>query len=269
MSLKKGLATFWEHPETATSTTTTTNVIKSDPFWVVDPSILYSSDRLMDFIPTDTQTTVEKLNAIVRMSVYVTIILFFLTSNEEYLWVFIFTIVITYIYYSMTRGTNISEGMELAPITEKSKTLNNNPITELNQDYTNIKYNTEADLTKCTRPSADNPFMNFTMSDSMNIDTKGNITNRTQACNISNDTVKEEIRTSFNEGLYMDVNDLFEKHNSQREFYTMPSTTLYPDPEGQFANWLYNKPSTCKEDTTKCQIYEDIRVSSRPPLTRD
>jgi len=47
--------------------------------------------------------------------------------------------------------------------------------------------------------------------------------------------------------------------NSQRQFYTMPWTSSIPDPKGEFKNWLYKSPKTCKENSDFCLKYEDVR----------
>ena len=43
-----------------------------------------------------------------------------------------------------------------------------------------------------------------------------------------------------------DVNDIFGKNNSQRQFYTVPGNQV-PNDQGSFAQWLYGTPKTCKE----------------------
>ncbi len=47
--------------------------------------------------------------------------------------------------------------------------------------------------------------------------------------------------------------------NSQRQFFTMPWTTI-PNAQNEFAKWLYLNPKTCKEDQDYCLKYEDIRA---------
>ena len=47
--------------------------------------------------------------------------------------------------------------------------------------------------------------------------------------------------------------------NSQRQFYTMPNTTI-PNAQDDFAKWLYANPKTCKEDQEFCLRYEDVRA---------
>ena len=44
----------------------------------------------------------------------------------------------------------------------------------------------------------------------------------------------------------MDIDDIYSKYNSQRQFYTMPNTSI-PNKQKEFALWLYNRGPTCKE----------------------
>ena len=58
--------------------------------------------------------------------------------------------------------------------------------------------------------------------------------------------VQRRVEELFNEDLYRDVNDIFGKNNSQRQFYSVPGNTI-PNDQGSFAKWLYQTPPTCKE----------------------
>ena len=59
------------------------------------------------------------------------------------------------------------------------------------------------------------------------------------------------IEDKFGYNLYRDVGDLYGKSNSQREFYTMPATTI-PNNQTACAKWLYNTGPTCKEKSIYC-----------------
>ena len=73
-----------------------------------------------------------------------------------------------------------------------------------------------------------------------------------------NDKIKEAIPThdnisinslvedKFNSTLFQDPSDIFNKNNSQRQFYTMPNTSAY-NKQDEFAKWCYGLPKTCKE----------------------
>ena len=58
--------------------------------------------------------------------------------------------------------------------------------------------------------------------------------------------IKNIIENKFNDDLYLDSNDLFNRRNSQRQFYTMPNTSI-PNGQNDFAKWLYSTGPTCKE----------------------
>lgn len=205
---------------------------KSDNIWFKDFEIIFK--KPVDFFPTKYQTISEKLNSIVRLSLYTSIILTIYHSNIKYTSIFIFVLFLTYIIY--TNQTNPND-------------LNLEKL-EVNFERPNNE--------KCTHPTIDNPFMNATMKDYMNLDKNGKIIDREPACDINNITIKKEIDKGFENDLYHDVSDIFGKMNSQRNYYTMPWTTI-PNDQEKFANWLYKNPDTCKENQDMCKPAEDLR----------
>ena len=99
-------------------------------------------------------------------------------------------------------------------------------------------------------PSSDNPFMNV-MPDSY-IKTPNCIA-QVEDDQISYNEVQTDVNDKFNEGLFRDVSDIYGRTNSQRQFYTMPNTSI-PNDQEQFADWLYKTPPTCKEgDGLSCE----------------
>ena len=107
--------------------------------------------------------------------------------------------------------------------------LVNSSISSKSEGFTNCE--------SCVQSSESNPFMNpLPFDDRL----------RNEACSGVNSVNKMKIEQYFNKGLYRPVNDIFNKSNSQREFYTVPSTT-FPNNQTDFANWLYKTPATCKE----------------------
>lgn len=229
----------------------------SDPIWFNNIKILFSHDRLTEFFPTSEQTTDERLNAIVRLSMYLSIILFVYHSNVKYLYIFVFFIIFTYIIRTppMKDYTKEQKGIE-----KLENELIDTQDTQDIQDTQNTENpNVITSTTLCTKPTIDNPFMNVTMKDYLNIDPKtGKIFDRPPACNPNSPDIKKKIDEGFNNNLFKDVSDVFGKLNSQRNYYTTPSTTI-PNNRESFANWLYLAPKTCKEDQDYCLQYEDIR----------
>lgn len=205
----------------------------TDAFWYDDFKVLFQTDRLTEFFPTRDQTLEERLNSIMRLSIYVSMLLYFNRKNYKYMSIALGAGLLTlfvYTNYARDSGKDV-----------KSK------IETLTTDVQDA----------CVKPTIDNPFMNATMKDYMNI-VDGKIVDRPPACSISDNNVKKEIDTAFETNLYRDVDDVFGKFNSQRQFFTVPSTTI-PNDRESFQKWLYSSQKTCKEDQDYCLQYEDVR----------
>jgi len=138
---------------------------------------------------------------------------------------------------------------------------NENPSTKTNNASTNYTADELKDYKKntCKKPTPDNPLMNLQATDWGNI-------NIPEACNADDDDIKDDIAVNFNHDLFRDVDEVFDKANSQRQFYTMPNTSI-PNNQTEFAQWLYRKPkgTLCKdEDMSKCiHFYDDVRYRIR------
>jgi tetratricopeptide (TPR) repeat protein len=72
---------------------------KGDPIWINDFNQLIRQDRLMDFIPKPNMAFSEKVNSIVRLSIYAGIILGLLHNNYLYIYIPIVVMVTTYLVY--------------------------------------------------------------------------------------------------------------------------------------------------------------------------
>jgi len=92
-----------------------------------------------------------------------------------------------------------------------------------------------------TLPSPRNPFMNV-LIDEIKYNPK-----RPEAASVENPTVKSTMDDYFRVNWFSDPTDVFGKSQNQRQFITMPSTTV-PNDRESFQNWLYKVPGkTCKE----------------------
>jgi hypothetical protein len=86
-----------------------------------------------------------------------------------------------------------------------------------------------------------NPFNNVLVSDIVYAPT------RTEAPDITTPEAKIALDDFFRVQWYSDPTDVFGRSQSQREFITMPSTTI-PNDQGSYQDWLYKIPGkTCKE----------------------
>jgi len=124
-------------------------------------------------------------------------------------------------------------------------------IEKLNIQNIDINNNYNNDDFFCIKPSKNNPFMNPNI-----IDDNNDFNNNFKACNIDDCSIKNEMNNYFKQPVYKDVNDIFENNFSQRQFYTVPATTI-PNDQESFAFWLYNRKKTCKENNGE-QCFNNI-----------
>lgn len=220
-----------------------------------DISILYNKDRLSYFFPSKTMTLEERLNSLVRLGFYISIVLIVYKKDYSLISIGIFFLIMTYVVYENRSEESKREESELV---EK---LTNNI------DLHNFKTYREAKLKKDLKSEVDpvlgNPFGNVTFVDYLDNPDRG------PAKDITDPEVKKEIDVYFNKYLYNDITDVFGKVNSQRQFYTMPSTEI-PNDRESYQNWLYGEGSlnsgygkTCKEDQNACYRYQDPRQQAQ------
>jgi hypothetical protein len=256
---------------------------KSD-FWLNNYKVLYENNNYVHFVPSLKMNRIEQLNAVTRFSIYAFILLILLGNNNKWLYFPIFTIIFTIILFKLQKLDKLDKLKKLEKLEKYSNNNNYNIIDVVkdNNDNEIIEYQDEEDNfnpsehmdvpkinlnlqnkdknkdKKCVMPTKDNPFMNFLLSDYMDNP------DRPEACNavLENedeiDNINMDTTDKFNDNLYRNLNDLFDRKNSQRQFYTVPVTTL-PNDQKSFAEWLYKIPETCKTDQTNCLKYEDLR----------
>ena len=198
-----------------------TNTVNEN-IWYKDLRILYINNNYIKFFPTANMNNIEKLNSIVRTSIIISTILILYTGDINFIFLAIFVLLITYLIH--TNNTNIS---------------NYNNYTEKKVEY--------------VLPTVDNPFMNITLNDYIENPNREALIKKN---NYKNPKLDNLINKSFNFNLYKDFSDIFNKNNSQRQFYTTPVTTI-PNNQKSFGNWLYKTSETCKE-RTGAQCYNNI-----------
>ena len=118
---------------------------------------------------------------------------------------------------------------------------------EGNTALVNGKKNSET----CQAPTKHNPFMNVLLTDYVDNP------KRPGACSLADVDVERSAEDYFNENLFKDIDEVYGSVHSQRQFISNPSTTI-PNPQKEFAEWLYKMPPTCKEGDN-CYKYEDLR----------
>ena len=103
------------------------------------------------------------------------------------------------------------------------------------------KTKTEKSASDCIYPKENNPFMNVLMNEYVENP------QRNEACDVDDVQVKNLINDKYYKDAYREIDDVFDKKSSFRNFYTMPNTTI-PNNQEDYANWLYGiKEKTHKE----------------------
>jgi hypothetical protein len=124
-----------------------------------------------------------------------------------------------------------------------------------NGDNSTYKMNNDYVNSTCRKPTVDNPYANIVFSDYLDA---GNVAS---PCNVDDDELPKKSLALYNSSIFRNVDDVFERENSQRLFYTLPINTI-PNKQTEFARWLYDTGPRCKEDTSKCTYYEDPSMTS-------
>lgn len=209
--------------------------VMSDPFWLDQPSILFQSDRLNQFFPNYIMTFIEKLNSISRLAIYLGVGLYIVSSNYNWLYLAILVPIFTVFMYKSQK--------------DNIETYFNN------YDSLDNQINESELLTEnYTKATVNNPFGNA------NLITDDRNRPPTEP-SWNNDKIMADIEKKFNYNLYRDAGDLYGKNNSERQFYTMPSTII-PNDQTMFSKWLYQTGPTAKEKA----IYNAPEMPAYPYL---
>ena len=175
------------------------------PFWYSEISILWQRDSIMEIFPSKRFDILRKLNAIVRLSIIYTLIMYFMKREQKYLVIPLIAMGITWMIWYKQEDIHTDTIM---------KDSMSNKLDDL------VKVN---DLsTECRVPDKENPFMNPTLSDY-----GSNKPPPPKSCpSYNNVGVQRRVEELFNEDLYRDAKDIFGKNNSQRQFYTVPGNRV-------------------------------------------
>ena len=222
----------------------------TDKLWTQNVDVLYQKNRINELYPTNDMTLLEKLNSLMRISVLIGITLTILIGNYMYLYV---PLVMAFLQIGAVHMEPKILNSNNDPLDNQND--NQNDINDIVNDNNNNKNNKNKNIKEkfqnsdersniigspstCIKPTLENPFMN-----AMNYDSRY----RQPACtSYDNKEVQDNIDNFFDDNLFKDVSDIYNKRHSQRQFYTMPYTT-YPNDNTKFAKWLYGEPPTCKE----------------------
>jgi hypothetical protein len=176
--------------------------------------------------PLINMTFKDKIISIINFIIFVALVLSLIFKNIIYILIALVIIILLFYVYLYEDNLRI----------KNKKVLNDH-----NLEFYDNKI--------CVKPTLENPFMNPSI-----IDYKNNNNNIKSCSYITNDIVNDNVDTYFKQNVYKDINDIYQKNFSERQFYTVPATTI-PNDRESYEKWLYGRPKTCKENNgEQCSI---------------
>src|SRR3989338_4901732 len=262
-------------------------------FWIDNYKVLFEKDNILKIIPTSKMSQDEKLNAISRLAIIYMFIVFVFSMDSSNYYFSITLLVITIAIYKLSKSKPSKELFNDDTLQNNVNELHSTPNEDLQAGYIDsnntIQYGSylppypkkdqEPEPVRYRLPSENNPFMNPSLFDYNN-------NNPPEASNADDKDINEKVMSKFNDKLYRDVDELWDRGNSQRQFYTLPSQQV-PNNQVEFGKWLYNVTRTCKEadqvdpsgvsgygisstgtygSSGNCLRHEDIRFKRNYPL---
>jgi len=233
------------------------------PFWTEDPNILFLPKYILEFFPTSTMTLEQKLNALSRLILILTVIGFVYSRSLSLLLISAITLTAIWFmyrnksksntggvgspreYFDGGEGEGQGQGQEQGDKNIK-KSLVRDVLSMNNVDVT-------ADDVFDT-PSDSNPFSNVLMTDydyhptekpappSYNGNINKTILEQAKQAVANNNPGQPNIADK----LFRDLGDQYLFEQSLHSFHTTPNTTI-PNDQNGFADFCYGSMISCKE----------------------
>jgi len=213
------------------------------PFWSENPNVFFQSQYIMEFFPIESMSYNQKLNAISRTVIFLTIISYLYSPNFRTLLIGVITLGAIFLlhYYhnkEFEKSTGIKqkvEGFE-NPALEVLKGHDTNPITTFDG------------------PSSTNPFSNVLLPDydfnpqkkpappCFNQNVNATILDKAKQLVIDQNPGQPDIADK----LFTDLGEQFVFEQSLQPFYSNSATTI-PNDQAGFADFCYGSMVSCKE----------------------
>lgn len=217
------------------------------PFWSEDPNILLQQKYMFEFFPVDSMTYEQKLNAITRTVIVLSIVGLVVSKSFRLLIIIVITLLAIFIlhYYHEKDRKKIENKEKLENIKEGFE----NPALEV------LEHKKESVSPQVFRePDSSNPFGNVMMNDyDYNPDKRPAPPSYTKAVN---DKILDQAKLAVTEAnpdhpdisekLFSDLGSNLQFEQSMRQFTSNPNTTI-PNDQGAFADFCYGSMISCKE----------------------
>jgi hypothetical protein len=224
-------------------------------FWSNEPTVLFNKDFIFELWPTNDMCYEQKLNAITRLIILITILGYILTMTTRILVIGFLTLAVIFVLFKMRKqkltkdmmkeGFFVEENNQPGVFKQKSKTIIN-PVTldsVLNDEF--------------KEGNKRNPFSNVLLTQinddperksappAFNVDVDEDITkNVKRSVQMMNPGIK-----NTNKQLYPDLWQNFLLDDSNRVFYSTANTRVEPGDQSSFGKYLYGTMFSAKEST--------------------
>jgi hypothetical protein len=219
-------------------------------FWTKDPTVLFKSEYITQLYPVSTMSPEEKLNAVSRLVIVLTILGYLLTQTFKIVVTGLVTLAVLVLLYNINK--NKKSGTDKPKVLEKFENMNCYNV--LKGSYTN--------------PTPVNPAMNVLLTEI------NDNPNRSQAAPSYNKNVgiqidkatRKMVETNFgdkniDERLFKDLADAFDFDNSMRTFYATANTKI-PNDQDAFAEFCYGDMISCKEGNGFACVKDNYRYTN-------
>ncbi len=208
-------------------------------FWLEDPTVLLNKSHILNMWPAPCMSVNEKLNAITRLVILLTVFYYAVSRQVNILWIGVITLVIIVVLHYIKKRKvtvdDLKEGIGKEGFdTIYSPSFNStpelyNPITPANPFGNTLVTDYADNPDKLPAPHAADPPVVSKINE-----------------NVVQSIFDQNMRNTDSTKLFTSLGDTFQFEQSMRNFYTMPSTQI-PHNQGAFADFCYGNMISCKE----------------------
>ena len=221
-------------------------------FWINEPTILFNKEYIFELWPTIDMCYEQKLNAITRLVILITILGYILTMSKRILLVGVVTLVVIFVLFKM-RKEKVTKEM----VNEGFKVISRENRDQGDSSFVNPVTLESVLKSEFEEGNKKNPFSNVLLTQieddperksappSFNVDVDEDITkNVKRSVQMMNPGIK-----NTNKQLFGDLWQQFELDQSNRIFYSTPNTRVQPGDQSSFGQYLYGTMPSAKEST--------------------
>jgi hypothetical protein len=240
------------------------------PFWANDPTVLLNKDYILQMWPLQTMTFDEKLNAISRLIIVLSILGFIITKSIRFLVIGIVTLAIIYFVYKMRKQKIVKDMLNK---NDNDKEGFNNIDKNGYLQPTEVKITNpetlEAYLKSDFEPTnKKNPLGNVLLTDIMDNPKRKAAppSFNTEVYEDINSSTKKMIQSlnpdikNTNKQLFGDLGEKFEFDQSMWQYYSTPNTKI-PNDQGAFADFLYGDMPSCRGGDDIACVKDNFRYT--------